>query len=146
LLPFRLALAFASPDTFDRSKLIRRMWSVASEFFPEMPKPVGVDGLTLLFETRTGAVVAATDLSDGEQAVLIVLAELALRAPANGIVLIDEVEQHLHPRWQRAMLDALLALSPTSQFILTTQAPYVAASAPDDLIKIGDWTEFDATP
>lgn len=79
-------------------------------------------------------------LSDGQRAVLLILGELALRNPAEGMVLIDEIEQHLHPRWQRAMLDALFSLLPDAQLIITTQAPYVAASAPDDVVTIGDWT------
>jgi predicted ATP-binding protein involved in virulence len=65
--------------------------------------------------------------------------EIALRAPKDGVVMIDEVEQHLHPRWQRAVINALPALVPTAQIILTTQSPYVAACAPDDTLKLGDW-------
>jgi predicted ATP-binding protein involved in virulence len=106
---------------------------------PDMPRPVDVHGLRLLFETPEGTVVSLRQLSDGQRAILLIMSEIALRNPAHGVVLIDEIEQHLHPRWQRALLEALLALLPTAQYIITTQAPYVAASAPDDVITIGDW-------
>ena len=54
------------------------------------------------------------------------------------IMLIDEVESHLHPRWQRVLLPALLAVvsrlktSATVQVIATTHAPLVLASVEPD--------------
>lgn len=139
LVPSLLALAYMAPDLNDRDGTVTRMWKVLAKYFPEMPRPVGVRGLRLLFETSDGTVVDLPRLSDGQRAVLLILGELALRNPAGGIVIIDELEQHLHPRWQRAILDALVALLPDAQFLITTQAPYLAAAAPDDVITMGDW-------
>jgi predicted ATPase len=48
-----------------------------------------------------------------------------------GIVIIDELEQHLHPRWQRTILPQLRALFPQLQFIVATHSPLVASSCPD---------------
>ena len=139
-VPGLLALAFLAPDRNDRDGTVRRMWNVLARYLPEMPRPAGVHGLQLLFETSDGAIVGFERLSDGQRAILLLLGELALRNPAGGIVLIDEIEQHLHPRWQRAVLEALIALLPDAQFIITTQAPYVAACAPDDVFELGDWS------
>jgi energy-coupling factor transporter ATP-binding protein EcfA2 len=44
-----------------------------------------------------------------------------------GIVLIDEVEQHLHPRWQRNIMHLLTESFPHVQFIATTHSPLVAS-------------------
>lgn len=44
-----------------------------------------------------------------------------------GIVLVDEVEQHLHPRWQRNIMQLLTASFPKVQFIATTHSPLVAS-------------------
>lgn len=44
-----------------------------------------------------------------------------------GIVLIDEVEQHLHPRWQRRIMRLLTESFPEVQFIATTHSPLVAS-------------------
>jgi len=140
VIPSLLALAFMAPAVNDRDGVIARMWKVLAKYFPEMPRPVEVRGLRLHFQTPAGAIVDFSRLSDGQRAVLLIMGELALRNPAGGIVLIDELEQHLHPRWQRFILDALIALLPDAQFIITTQAPYLAASAPDDVTTIGDWT------
>lgn len=48
-----------------------------------------------------------------------------------GIVIIDELEQHLHPRWQRTILPQLRVLFPQLQFIVATHSPLVASSCPD---------------
>lgn len=45
-----------------------------------------------------------------------------------GIVLIDELEQHLHARWQRTVVDDLRHLFPNLQFVVTTHSPLVASS------------------
>lgn len=80
-------------------------------------------------------------LSDGEKVLFVLGADIARRlAIANpgsadplcspGIVLIDEVELHLHPRWQRRVVDSLRAAFPNCQFILATHSPQVASAAP----------------
>lgn len=75
-------------------------------------------------------------LSDGEKCLLAMTGDLARRlAMANpfmddplkggGIVLIDEVELHLHPKWQRDVIPALERTFPHCQFIVTTHSPAV---------------------
>jgi predicted ATPase len=49
----------------------------------------------------------------------------------SGIVIVDELEQHLHPRWQRTILPQLRHLFPKIQFIVATHSPLVASSSPD---------------
>ncbi len=48
-----------------------------------------------------------------------------------GIVLIDEIEQHLHPRWQRRIIQLLHDQFPNIQFITTTHSPLCAAGTAD---------------
>lgn len=45
-----------------------------------------------------------------------------------GIVIVDELEQHLHARWQRTIVDSLRHLFPNVQFIATTHSPLIASS------------------
>lgn len=45
-----------------------------------------------------------------------------------GIVLIDEIEQHLHPKWQREILRLLNTQFPNIQFIFTSHSPMIAAN------------------
>lgn len=56
-----------------------------------------------------------------------------------GIVLIDEVDMHLHPRWQWRIVNALKETFPKIQFILATHAPIIISSCKDaHLIQIDD--------
>jgi predicted ATP-binding protein involved in virulence len=75
-------------------------------------------------------------LSGGEQCLLLMLGDLARRlAIANprlddplqgtGVVLIDEIELHLHPGWQYEIIPALTRTFPNCQFIVTTHSPIV---------------------
>lgn len=48
-----------------------------------------------------------------------------------GILLIDELEQHLHPKWQRHIVERLRKQFPEIQFITTTHSPLVASGISD---------------
>ena len=50
-------------------------------------------------------------------------------ALTRGIVLIDELDMHLHPKWQWRVIDSLREVFPNVQFIATTHAPILFASA-----------------
>lgn len=81
-------------------------------------------------------------LSDGEKCTLAMFGDLARRlALANpslenplegeGIVLIDEIELHMHPLWQRKVLKVLRDTFPNIQFIITTHSPQILGEADD---------------
>lgn len=82
------------------------------------------------------------NLSAGYQSVLCLVMELAYRTALlnpsldslenlEGVVLIDEIDMHLHPRWQWKILGALRATFPKVQFIIATHSPIVISSAED---------------
>ena len=93
---------------------------------------------------RRGALaLPITDLSDGYRAALAVVLDLVIRYalhfpthenPLAGpaIVVIDEVDLNLHPRWQRLVIDQLASLFPGTHFVLTTHSPEVVQAAIDD--------------
>lgn len=81
-------------------------------------------------------------MSDGEKCTIALFGDLARRmALANpnkdnpldgeGIVLIDEIELHLHPLWQRRILNVLKKVFPNIQFIVSTHSPQVLGEADD---------------
>lgn len=57
----------------------------------------------------------------------LVLANPSLDDPllGEGIVLIDEIELHMHPKWQRRIIGVLKEVFPNIQFIITTHSPQV---------------------
>jgi len=60
--------------------------------------------------------------------------ESILQTPA--IVLIDEVELHLHPSWQQTVLTTLMDIFPNTQFIVTTHSPQVLTAIKNKHIRI----------
>ena len=100
--------------------------------------------------------LSINQLSDGEKSLLAMVGDIARRlAIANpslddplqgeGIVLIDEIELHLHPQWQHKIIPRLTETFPNCQFIVTTHSPqvlshvqpeniYILQSTPDGII------------
>ena len=56
----------------------------------------------------------------------------------SGIVMIDEIELHLHPSWQQQILPTLQKIFPKIQFIVTTHSPQVVSSIPKECVRIID--------
>jgi len=85
---------------------------------------------------------AFNELSDGYSAVISIVTELILRMEANGnkaydqqgIVLIDEIETHLHVALQKKIMPFLCDFFPNVQFIVTTHSPFVLSSISDAVI------------
>ena len=88
-----------------------------------------------------GTYIPANALGDGYAATLAWICDLLgwyllatrLRPdePLRGIVLLDEMERHLHPAWQRRILTRLTDVFPKIQFIATTHAPMTPIGALD---------------
>jgi predicted ATP-binding protein involved in virulence len=85
---------------------------------------------------KDGETLTVNQLSDGEKCLIALVGDLARRmAVANtmradplegdGIVLIDEVDLHLHPKWQRTVISKLTEVFPNCQFIISTHSPHV---------------------
>jgi predicted ATP-binding protein involved in virulence len=112
-------------------------------------------GLELtLREKNTNNIYTLTQLSHGFKAMLTLAIDLARRMiQANqniefndinsilslpAIVLIDEIELHLHPSWQQTVIPTLRAVFPETQFIITTHSPQVITSIENKYIRILD--------
>nr|MDQ2732296.1 AAA family ATPase [Armatimonadota bacterium] len=54
----------------------------------------------------------------------------------SGVVLIDEIDSHLHPKWQREAGSLLTTAFPNIQFIVTSHSPFVAMAAGDGAITL----------
>lgn len=85
---------------------------------------------------KGGERLSVNQLSDGEKCVIALIGDLARRlAIANpvseqplsgaGVVLIDEIDLHLHPGWQRIVVPRLLEVFPGCQFFISTHSPHV---------------------
>lgn len=101
-----------------------------------------------LFIERRGFAIPVRQLSDGERGSLALVLDLTRRlAQANpglddpaakgpGVVLIDEIDLHLHPKWQREIVRSLPDAFPKLQFIATTHSPQVIGEVEHDRLQI----------
>ncbi len=72
-----------------------------------------------------------SEMSGGERAIFPILIDFASWNIHNSIILIDEIELHLHPPMQQALLRALPKLGNNNQFIITTHSDYIEQLVPD---------------
>ncbi|SUX55045.1 AAA family ATPase [Chromobacterium vaccinii] len=103
-------------------------------------------GKTVIFANNFGSKVSVSQLSKGQQTLLVMAGDLARRLVAlnpaaenplngSGIAIIDEIDLHLHPRWQQEVLPALLRTFPNMQFIVTTHSPQVLSTVDNKSIR-----------
>jgi len=100
----------------------------------------------LIFENNE-KIFSFKQLSDGEQGVIALIGDIVKRLseanpkldnPLQGeaIIMIDEIELHLHPTWQRKIIKKLEAIFPNCQFIITTHSPQVLSELDGENDKI----------
>ena len=101
-----------------------------------------------------------TQLSDGYRNIVALAADIAFRAiqlnphlgeeavvKTPGIVLIDEIDMHLHPNWQKRIVDDLKNTFPNIQFIATTHSPFIVQSLKsEELIILDEQIKKDGEP
>ncbi len=94
---------------------------------------------------KNGETLDVAQLSQGEKSLMALVGDIARRLAmlnpsltnpllGDGIVLIDEVDLHLHPSWQRSLCDRLTETFPCCQFVLTTHSPLVISDCKHVLV------------
>jgi predicted ATP-binding protein involved in virulence len=108
----------------------------------------------MLMVKFTDNLIPFNHLSDGQKTLLAMIADMTFKIitlnpnyqdstaleRTTGCVLIDEIDLHLHPKWQREVLDNLSSTFPKIQFIVTTHSPFIIQSIDnnDTLIRLND--------
>lgn len=95
----------------------------------------------IMIKLDAGGLQPFNYLSDGYRNMVAMVADIAHRASrlnpqhgsetatlTKGVVLIDEIDLHLHPKWQRCVVDDLQKAFPNLQFIATTHSPFILQS------------------
>jgi predicted ATP-binding protein involved in virulence len=94
---------------------------------------------------KDGRYLKLNQLSDGEKCTIALFGDLARRmAIANpqrknplegtGVVLIDELDLHMHTSWQRKVMNVLKRTFPNIQFIITTHSPQILGELDEDFL------------
>jgi predicted ATP-binding protein involved in virulence len=120
---------------------------------PEFSNPRTVFPVGIMLDwadSGTAKQLLLEQLSDGYRMTLVMTMDIAARmAEANphmedalateGIVLIDEIDLHLHPGWQQHILPDLARTFPNIQFIVSTHSPQIIGTVAPDSIRVIDW-------
>lgn len=125
------------PDDFSfPDRQLEAVRQALSKFLPEF-KNLTVRRNPLRMEIeKNGQRLTVNQLSDGEKCMIALIGDLARRfsianptldnpLTGTGIVIIDEIDLHLHPKWQRLVVPKLLEVFPHCQFIVSTHSPHV---------------------
>ncbi len=120
-----------------------------TNLLPNNTKIESVSSKGVFFKDGNGSIISINDLSDGYRSVLSMTFEIIrqmilqygsdlvfesirkgdMRIMLPGVVLIDEIDAHLHPTWQTKIGEWFLKYFPKIQFIVTTHSPLVCRAA-----------------
>ncbi|WP_050525666.1 AAA family ATPase [Pseudorhodobacter aquimaris] len=144
---YRVISSEASTATKDR--LFQQLGQAIGKFLPEVYNLMLHDTRPPRFSvTKNDQTLFLEQLSDGERGLLALVFDLTRRlAIANpdsdnpiaegvAIVLIDEIELHLHPRWQRRVLRLLKNTFTCCQFIVTTHSPQIIGQVRPEKLRL----------
>jgi predicted ATP-binding protein involved in virulence len=122
----------------------KAIYSMLGDGFSNLRMKRAIDKLTI---HKANKEIELDWLSDGERGLLALAGDLARRLATTyldsvnplheaGLVLIDEIELHLHPAWQRIIIQRLTQTFPGCQFIVTTHSPQVLSNVQPECIHI----------
>ncbi len=118
--------------------------SALAKVFPDLSEPhIEVNPLRFMMK-KNGQSYSLDQLSDGYKTMLGLILDVSSRmAMANpehanpleseAILIIDEIDLHLHPSWQQRVIGDLMRTFPNAQFLFTTHSPYVIESVNNHL-------------
>lgn len=119
----------------------------------KMQYNMGTKELEAVYRNESGGLmrIPINQLSDGYKSTISLVADIAYRMAVlnpqllgnvfretDGIILIDEVDLHLHPTWQQRILGDLTEIFPKVQFIVSTHAPAVISTVKSENIVLLD--------
>lgn len=124
-----------------RAQVIKRAVTNCLEGWETIFFGIEEDQLMAVKSTSEKEILPFSYLSDGQRNIIGIVADIAYRCvllnpyleleatkQSHGIVLIDELDLHLHPKWQRTIVKKLKDTFPKIQFITTTHSPFIVQS------------------
>ena len=89
-----------------------------------------------IFENSAGEEFDINDLSSGEKQLFLRTLSIKMLEPKNSIILIDEPELSLHPKWQQRIVEVYKKIGENNQIILATHSPHILGSVSNENIFI----------
>ncbi|MFN7117662.1 MAG: AAA family ATPase [Saprospiraceae bacterium] len=142
-----------------RSKELEAVRKAINIFLPNFKNPrVQRQPQEELIVEKNGEKLSISNLSHGERLMFAMVGDIARRLSianpdlddplqGEGVVLIDEIELHLHPGWQRKIVPLLTNTFPNIQFIITTHSPVVLSTVKrENIFILEDFKLVEKTP
>ena len=149
----RYADHFIKPEGFQfPDPQLEAVRSALGQFMPEFANlTVRRSPLRMEIE-KDGEKLTVNQLSDGEKCLMAMIGDLARRMSianplrdnpleGEGVILIDEIDLHLHPKWQRMVIPKLMAVFPSCQFLISTHSPHVITHVQPENLFLLSMTE-----
>ena len=89
-----------------------------------------------IFENSAGEEFDINDLSSGEKQLFLRTLSIKMLEPNNSIILIDEPELSLHPKWQQRIIEVYKKIGENNQIIVATHSPHILGSVSNENIFI----------
>lgn len=144
-------------EPFSIRRKIQYVQDVFKSFFPNVTHIEVVRNQNTLFLLKSNELFDIRQLSDGEKILFALIMDLTQRLlianpklenplEGSGVVLIDEIELHLHPTWQREVMNKLTEIFPNIQFIITTHSPQVISETRKENLFLLSWDNQQKQP
>jgi predicted ATPase len=138
---------------YQSEKIVAAVISIFEQILPSVKAKYNAEKRALEY-WENNEILDSEQLSAGNKSILAMIGDMIIRlyqhqkdiekiSDLKGIVLIDELETHLHPKWQKEFPRLLAELFPNIQFIISTHSPIVFLGVPPDKTIVYNVTKND---
>lgn len=138
---------------YQSEKIVAAVISIFERILPSVKAKYNAKKRALEY-WENNEILDSEQLSAGNKSILAMIGDMIIRlyqhqkdiekiSDLKGIVLIDELETHLHPKWQREFPHLLAELFPNIQFLISTHSPIVFLGVPPDKTIVYNVTKND---
>ena len=125
----------------------KKVFNEINEIFENLSINVKVEDISqdgrniTLFTNSSGDEFDINELSSGEKQLFLRTLAIKMLNPENSIILIDEPELSLHPKWQQRIVDVYRKIGKNNQIIIATHSPHILGSVRKENIMLLDKNE-----
>ena len=122
----------------------KKVFNEINEIFENLSIDVKVEDISqdgrniTLFTNSSGDEFDINELSSGEKQLFLRTLAIKMLNPENSIILIDEPELSLHPKWQQRIVDVYRKIGKNNQVIIATHSPHILGSVKKENIMLLD--------
>lgn len=131
------ALTFKNAEILDKIKEAFKIFFPNKKFLEQLSRTDTTKDYRLMIENEDKSIVDLDQLSSGEREVIAFFTYLCTKAINNSIIIIDEPELHLHPKWQSIILFAIHKIFPNVQLFVASHSNEIhQASSESELFEL----------